>query len=119
VGNNIATPVNINETDAMCGWALSATMDHGNTGYMYSGANRLTWPLASNATYWGPAVTNGAAPTYPEAWVHANLWTESGGVATTPGLHFTNWSVAYNQTVVSNDPFGTYSGTVYYNIGPA
>jgi len=126
LGDNIATPVYVNETDGMCAWEMTTAMDHANTGYMYSGANHLTKPLGSNATYFGPAVTNGGSgtppmtpPTYPEAWYHANQWTESGPVATTSGLHFTNWSVAYNQTVVSTDPFGTYSGTVLYNIAPA
>ena len=120
LGDNIATPVYVNETDSMCGWALSTTMDNGNTGFMYSGANHLTKPLASNATYYGaPPKSNQLLTPSLEGWVHANQWTEAAGAASISTVHYTNWSVGYNQTVVSTDPFGTYKGTVYYNIAPA
>ena len=118
-GDNFATPVYVNETDSMCGWALSTTMDNGNTGFMYSGANHLTKVLGSNATYYGAPFSNDLLTPASETWVHANQWTETAGAAPITSLHFTNWSVGYNQTVLSTDAFGTYHGTVYYNIAPA
>ena len=120
LGNNFAAPVYVNETDSMCGWVLSTTMDNGNTGYMYSGAlNHLTDPLTSDATWYGAPVTNYVNTPVSENFKLANTWTETATAAPIAVQHYTNWSVGYNQTIVPTDPFGSYKASVYYNIGPA